>query len=145
MVSHLRPTKCFIEVLDAFLRNEYIRRRWMDGVNLHNILIDCRCLAAETYQQLISSMRPKSIWELSTSFRVAASATSAVAAARCVFTGFVWISNRWKAAWQRVGVSGWGWGGIETTCCELATWLRRCAWDEKQLLIKRATWNALKS
>lgn len=63
MVSHLRPTRCFIEVLDASLKNEYIRATdgWMDGVNLHNILIDCRCLAAETYQQLISSMRPKSI------------------------------------------------------------------------------------
>lgn len=63
MVSHLGPTKCFIEVLDASLKNEYIRATdgCMDGVNLHNILIDCRCLAAETYQQLISSMRPKSI------------------------------------------------------------------------------------
>lgn len=65
MVSHLGPTKCFIEVLDASLKNEYIRAiwmdGWMDGVNLHNILIDCRCLAAETYQQLISSVRPKSI------------------------------------------------------------------------------------
>lgn len=39
MVSHLGPTKCFIEVLDASLKNEYIRLIWMGWIYITFSLI----------------------------------------------------------------------------------------------------------